>query len=242
MMYIVSMTSFGDRLMHESKYAINSILNNTILPDKICITINNFDKDNIPEEYKNNLLIEIIISNDDIKPHNKYYHVMKKYRNDVIITIDDDIIYPKYFLEKCIKAYNDNSNVINAFRIHKITYNDKNIMPYKLWKWNYNGLEESYDNFFTGCWGVVYPPGIFNDDDLCICNIKEYLYVDDIYLNYLCRKHKIKIKRIDNDETFYDINILKNKYSLCNRNVLFNNDLCLRKINFNKILNYCKND
>ena len=61
MMYIVSMTSFGDRLMHESKYAINSILNNTILPDKICITINNFDKDNIPEEYKNNLLIEIIL-------------------------------------------------------------------------------------------------------------------------------------------------------------------------------------
>lgn len=237
---IVSMASFGNRLKYESKYAIQSILNNTILPNKIIVAIESYDKDKLPEELLNNPLIEVIIGEYDIRSHNKYYHAMVKYPNALIITIDDDAEYCNTFVEECIKAYNDNPNVVNACRLHKIKYNNGRLLPYLMWEWGSQDTEESYDLFFTGVGGVVYPPNIFNSEDLNIENIKQYLEVDDIYLNYLCRKHRIKIKKIPIKQSYKDIHKLIFKPTLCRNNIKGGNDIALSKIEFEKVLNECK--
>lgn len=164
-----------------------------------------------------------------------------KYPNAVIITIDDDVIYPKTFIEDCIKAYEDSPTTVNAGRVHKIKYNDKGILPYKQWEWESKDIEASYDLFFTGVGGVVYPPNFFKEEDLNIDEIQKYIKVDDIFLNYLCRKQRIKVKRFETPH-YKDINILPFKIKLCNTNVLYNNDRCLNLIEFNTILNICKNE
>jgi hypothetical protein len=73
-MIIVSLTSFGERLLKEAPVAINSIMNNSMLPDKIVLVVN---KDAlVPPSILNNSLVEIIISDLNIKGHNKYYHTI----------------------------------------------------------------------------------------------------------------------------------------------------------------------
>lgn len=241
MEYIITMTSFKERLKQESYLAISSILENNCLPSKICIIINTYDKDNIPSLFKEHPLIEIIYTEVDLKSHNKYYHTALKYPNAVIITIDDDVIYPKTFIEDCIKAYKDSPTTVNAGRVHKIKYNDKGILPYKQWEWESKDIEASYDLFFTGVGGVVYPPNFFKEEDLNMDEIQKYINADDIFLNYLCRKQRIKVKRFETPH-YKDINILPFKMKLCNTNVLYNNDRCLNLIEFNTILNICKNE
>ena len=237
MKYIVSMTSFGKRLKVESPLTIQSILQNSVLPDRICIVISIYDKDKVPKEFLNNPLIEIIYTEQDYKSHNKYYYTMLKYPEDVIITIDDDIIYPKSFVEYCINSYLCNPNVINACRVHKIKYKDGVLLPYKQWEWESKEEEASYDLFFTGVGGVVYPPNILRIDSLDINMIYDYIRVDDILLNYLCRVHKVKIKRIPIKEEYKDIHKITNKPMLSRLNVSLYNDIYLNKIGFNDLNN-----
>lgn len=202
------------------------------MPNKICLIVNEFDVNIVPNELKNNPLIEIIYSEYDIKGHNKYYHTMLKYTNAVIITIDDDVIYPNTFIEDCIKAYEEFPDCINACRVHKIRYKNNKLLPYRLWEWETKDIGPSYDLFFTGVGGVVYPPNVFNKEDLNLERINDYKRVDDILLNWLCRKHNVKIRRVETQNNYIDINIVQNKAKLCTFNVLHNNDVYLNKINF----------
>lgn len=237
---VVSMTSFGERLKEESIYSIRSILNNSLLPNKICVIVNNFDRDNIPPLYAEHPLIEIIYSELDIKGHNKYYHTALKYPYCIIITIDDDVEYPNTFIEDCIVAYKNNPNVVNACRVHRITYNNERMLPYRQWEWDTNEENESYDLFFTGVGGVVYPPYFFKDNDLNTEVINQFLKVDDILLNYIARKNGYKIKKVFTRMPYKDLNIVKSKHELCVFNVAFNNDLCIKKIGFNNMISSLK--
>lgn len=197
--------------------------------------VNNFDKDIVPELFKTHPLIELIYSDLDIKSHNKYYHTALKYPNDVIITIDDDVEYPETFIEDCVKSYTENPNVVHAGRVHKIKYRDGNMLPYKQWEWESKEEEASFDLFFTGVGGVVYPPNFFKESDLPITIINQYIKTDDILLNYIARKNRCKIKRIPVRNNYKDIHVLLNKYNLCTFNVMFNNDKCLKDIQFNQV-------
>lgn len=202
--------------------------------------INNYDKGNIPELFREHPLIEIIYTDIDLKPHNKYYWTALKYPNAVIITIDDDVIYPPTFIEDCINAYNNSPNTVNAGRVHKIKYNEQGILPYRQWEWESEDTEPSFDLFFTGVGGVVYPPNFFKEEDLDINEVQKYIKTDDIFLNYLCRKQKIKIKRIPIQNEYKDIHIISFKPMLCRINVGYNNDVCLNSIGFNELLKECK--
>lgn len=231
-MVIVSLTSFGERLKIEAPIAIQSILNNTVLPDKICLVIN--EEDCVPKELQDISLIEVIISDLDIKGHNKYYHTMLKYPKDIIITIDDDFIYPKTFIEDCLNVYNP--EVISACRVHKIRHNNGHLLPYRLWEWESKSMEESFLLFFTGAHGVVYPPGIFTKEDFDLEQIQQCVTTDDIFLNLLSRKHNIKVKRIPLRQYPKEIRMLRNKYALSTDNLSGINDKNLRLLNFENIL------
>ena len=39
--------------------------------------------------------LEIIFVSDELACHNKYYYAFQQYSDDVIITVDDDVIYDK---------------------------------------------------------------------------------------------------------------------------------------------------
>lgn len=71
---------------------------------------------------------------DDIKSFKKFLYSAKKYNNYIIITADDDVIYPNNWLENLYKTYLKNKHSICCYRAHEIKLNsDFKPAPYKDW-------------------------------------------------------------------------------------------------------------
>ena len=98
---IVSMTSHGQRLQFIDS-TLKSILKQKMQADLITVTLTKEDQDELSTKIRDFLTknnIEIIIADEDLHSHEKYYYAMKKYPNDIIITIDDDIEYNNKLIE-----------------------------------------------------------------------------------------------------------------------------------------------
>jgi hypothetical protein len=235
---IVSLTSFKKRLNTLDK-VLNSILNGTLIPNKIVLTIYKKDILFISKKIKNyfnqNQISLLIVNNIDIKSHKKYFYVMQKYPYDIIITIDDDIIYENNTLEILYKSYLKYPNEISAKRVHLIKYkkNGKS-MSYKRWHKGYKLLKiPSFDLMPTTGAGTLYPPNILKIKYSIIYNILNCITSDDIFLKYIENKLKIKIVWVPNKKLLGLKNIYKK--GLFNKENKKGNDRCLKNFRIFKI-------
>ena len=201
--FIVSLTSYPERLNLDVHYCIFSLLNQTLKPDEIVLwlAIEEFPNKelDIPErilKFKENGLT--IKFTHNIKSYKKLIPALKEYPNDVIITADDDIYYDKQWFEKLYNAYLDDDNCIICHRAHKVKIDENgNIAPYKSWDKIIDDNTRSYLNFFTGCGGVLYTKSllykdIFNEELLT----KLAPNADDIWFWAMAILNKTKIKII----------------------------------------------
>jgi hypothetical protein len=120
---------------------IGSIKNQTFLPQKIILFLSKKDK----EQYFLNISgIDIFIIDKDLRPHNKYFYGMMKFRDYAIITFDDDIIYSKDMIESLHNNYIEHPNLISGRRAHLIKY-------------KYNNDLESYNNWYYEVRNILNP-------------------------------------------------------------------------------------
>ena len=174
-----------------------------MLPNKIVLTLYYKDIKFIPKNIhdyltKNN--IEIIIVNMDIKPHKKYFYVMQKYPYDIIITIDDDIIYEKNTVELLYKSYLKYRKEISARRVHLIKYDKKGkSKAYKEWVKEYKLIKiPSFDLSATTGAGTLFPPNILKINYEMIYDIYNCMTADDLFLKHIENKLNIKIVWVEN--------------------------------------------
>ena len=192
----VSLTSYKERL-RVCPQVIKSLLNQTIKPTRICLTLFIDDVQYIPEELQNmidNGDIELIICDNDLNCHKKYFYAMQKYSDSILIICDDDVLYEKDVIESLCRSYLKHPQAVSARRVHLIKYQPNGLpMPYKKWEYEYKGLKAPSKNlFFTTGAGVLFPPHIITINDENLSEIKEIITASDIYLNYLCKKNGIK--------------------------------------------------
>jgi hypothetical protein len=145
---------------------LESILRQKLKPNKIILWLSSeeLNEKKLPDKLlklqKRGLTIKFVREN--IKSYKKLIYSLKHFKKSLIITIDDDTIYPNYFILKLYEKHKKNKHCIVAYRCSKIIKkNDQNLMPYKTWPRTKND-KESFDNFATGCGGVLYPPGSLN--------------------------------------------------------------------------------
>lgn len=162
---IVSLTSFPPAISYAT-LAIKSILNGSILPDKVIlyITYSQFTNTELPQELlklaDENPLFEIRNYDRDIRSYRNLIPALNDFPNDIIITIDDDVYYPKNTLRDLIQIHNCVPNAVIAHRARKIKLN----MPYRKWrkyKWFHFIFKRHILDFHslqTGVGGVLYPP------------------------------------------------------------------------------------
>ena len=199
---IVSLTSYPKRF-YAAHIAIKSMLYQTCKADEIILYLNEEVKDiEIPEELKNlkKYGLQIEYRPHDIKPHKKYYYAMLEHPNDIIITIDDDMIYENTLIEKLYKSYKKYPTCVSAKRVHRMKKNRK----YNEWDQRVSNIfEPSHSLIATGVGGVLYPPSILPEETFDIGMIQKYcLGADDIWLKFMELKSDIKVvyvkgKRID---------------------------------------------
>lgn len=196
----VSLTSFGSRV--ESVHlAIASIMDQTIPPSRVVLYL---DEETCPKELpvelkslcSRGLIIRRGIEN--LRGHKKYFYAMQEYPKSIIVTIDDDILYPRNTLKQLIKWSSKYQNAIIARRTHEVVYDlDGNIMPYTQWVYEYRGLRHITNRFFfTGNGGVLYPAGCLSKNTFNINAIRECsLSADDVWLNCSARSLNVPIVR-----------------------------------------------
>lgn len=185
---VVSLTSFGERI-DKVHLAIKSMFNQSCKPDKIILWLGKDEfqngVDDLPETLSNLLDKGLVIEFcEDIESHTKYYYAFKKHQNDLVVTIDDDLIYPKNMLQILIKYHRKFPNSVIANRVRELKFTNGNINEYRSWKINeYENSSPSMKLLATGVGGVLYQPHYFTNEVFKIENIKMLsYYADDIWL------------------------------------------------------------
>jgi hypothetical protein len=85
---------------------IQSILNQTYKPDFVVIQLAEEEFPNKEKDLPKNLLklrqfgLKIKWNKVNYKPYNKLIPTIKEYPNDIIVTVDDDIIYDKNMIKR----------------------------------------------------------------------------------------------------------------------------------------------
>lgn len=162
---IISLTSFPEAIPYAVE-SIKSILQGSLLPDKIVLYLDSqkFPDNIIPQELailkSDNPIFEVRFDPSEIRSYKKLIPALKDFPNDIIVTIDDDIHYPKNLLRDLVRLHKLLPHAIIAHRVRRIQLNK----PYSSWrkyKWYDFIFRKHHFDYFamqTGVGGVLYPP------------------------------------------------------------------------------------
>lgn len=188
--FIVTLTSFPARTPR-IWLVIETMLRQTVKPDMIVLWLSakQFpDTDDIPESLRQltvrGLTIELVP--DDYRSHKKYHYCLKRYPNDHIITIDDDVFYDTHLVERMIEEHRKFPTAVITNKAHQMTFDTNgHLRPYS--QWNFDTKEDS-DLFVIGAGANLYPAHCLHqmaaDIDLAM---RLTPTGDDIWLNAMAR-------------------------------------------------------
>ena len=164
---IVSLTTFPARINTVYK-TISTLLQQTVKPDKVVLWLasEQFSQTTLPE----NLLrlqefgLEIKWTDKDIRSFKKLIPSLIEYPDDIIITADDDIFYPKNFVENLYCAYQKNPEFIHANRAFIIKKRLNGRLYIKSRNYDYNlTYAPSFKNELMSGYGTLFPPHSLSD-------------------------------------------------------------------------------
>ena len=159
---IISLTSIPSRLstLH---LTIKSLLNQGVSFEKIILWLHQDLENNLPPalERLQGKRFEIRYSTTT-EPHRKLIETLKLYPDRIIVTCDDDVMYPADWLFRLLESWKHTPDDIVAHRCRKIRIKNGEIRPYRNWHSEPTG-ESSPLAVALGWGGVLFPPGSLDD-------------------------------------------------------------------------------
>ena len=203
---VVSLTTYNKRL-YDVYLTIESILTQTHKPDRVILWLDE-------SEFSNKDLPNVLLQQKErgldikycknLKSYKKIIPMLHEYPEDVIVTIDDDVLYPSFMLEEMWRTHLSFPDTIVCNRAHKMTFDKRSsLKPYVQWEWCSMDSEESHLLVATGVGGVLYPPGSLNEN---VTDEKVFLELapnaDDLWLKAMAFKNGTKYKKVMTDRVF----------------------------------------
>ncbi len=189
---IVTMTTIPPRVskIHQ---VIWRLLEQSVKPDKIIIYLGKEKFQGIELPFTLRLQIKLfgieIRYVEDIGPHTKYFYAISEFKNDIVITTDDDIRYTNDLIEELYNSYKRHPKAVSARRCHLITFDENFVIKkYNEWLYKHSKLIDipSMLLFPTGVGGVLYPPNTLHPEVYNLENIKKLtLKNDDVWLKFM---------------------------------------------------------
>lgn len=189
---IISLTSYPARINIVDQVVL-SLFKQTERADEIVLWLSTLE---FPNTYKDlpeclsNLLgkkgFRIEWVNDNLKSHKKYFYALQD-SEDIVITVDDDMIYSNQMVSTLMDSYRKHPYAISARNIHIITKTNEEIAPYLSWVAETNEYigQERMDLCAIGVNGILYPPKCSNANWFDISSIKKYAEnQDDLWLKF----------------------------------------------------------
>ena len=202
---VVSLTSFPARFS-KLDLCLKSIITQKFKPDKIIVYLGSDSSESMLTE---DLLclkkygVDFRFDKEkNIMSHKKYYYAMQEYPYSIIITADDDVIYPKDWIESLYNSYKKYPSAVSARRVHLMKRRGDIFLPYDHWEDQCRRVTEPTMNLIaTGNSGVLYPPHCFGDMLFDITAIENLcIRADDLWLKCAEVKYKIPIVWVRNWE------------------------------------------
>lgn len=156
---VVSLTSYGSRI-DLAHLTVESIGLGKALPSRIILWLDDrFCFSNLPHTLTRlqQRGLEICLT-ENWGPHTKYYPYLESCQRFSVplVTADDDIIYPRDWLEGLVMANEKWGGAINCYRARVIKLCAGGLAPYEDWQMC-RSTDASIRNFATGVSGVIYP-------------------------------------------------------------------------------------
>ena len=230
---IVSLTSYGVRVNDTLPYTLYSLLQQTRKPNRIVVWLDNinWDEEKLPPVLKKfeALGIEFCFV-EDLQSYKKLIPALKRFPDNVIITVDDDVYYAENVIERLLLFYekSDKRTVLGTWasitRSKEGTY-----LPYSQWISKDQSTCNESECCLIGCGGILYPPHIFDEeimrkdifmqlaptaDDLWLWAMEKRLNLNVIKISGNKNQWITSVNRVDDYETdkegsLYYINELK---------------------------------
>lgn len=213
---VVSLTSHPYRINSVYK-TISLLLNQTVKPDRVVLWLaqEQFKDVEVPDSLQNleKYGLEIKWVDRDIKSFKKLVPSVKEFPDSIIITADDDILYPNNFVESLYSSYLKNPDFIHANRAFLIKQHKKDGKFYicsRNYVYNKTYLPRFRNELMTG-YGTLFPPNSLNktilNDEIFM---KEIPTNDDIWFWAMAVLNNSKI--MVNKNT-YQLHLVEDKSS-----------------------------
>ena len=196
---VVSLTTYGFRAEYVH-LAIESICAGSVRPQRIILWIDDeLILDQLPAALRRlqNRGLEIAQC-ADYGPHKKQYPyaVSKTHHSIPMATADDDVLYPRRWLEGLISARARSPNAVIGYRAHQLVFKDGVLEPYATWPPRRSN-QPSFQAFCTGVSGVLYPPALLDElRDEGARFMELCPRADDVWVHFVSVRHGFKHQQV----------------------------------------------
>lgn len=197
----LSLTSYSDRLK-TVWYTIESLAQGSVLPARFILWVDEeeFDVENYPELKRLQARGLEIRHTVNYGPHKKAYPYALETggEENVLVTADDDILYPKDWLRHLYAASVKYPGEFLGYRTHRFTLDEQgNIAPYRQWVYGTDN-EAFYSNFITTGAGTIFPKTLLKAlKEAGEEFLKKSPKADDIWVNVIALRSGHKARKID---------------------------------------------
>lgn len=236
--YIVSLTSYPARIpgCHRT---IQSLLEQNVAGNNVVLWLAREEFPGLEKDLPSELLTLVgdkfhIEWCDNLYSYKKLIPALAKYPDKVIITADDDVIYPQKWLQGLLDEHLTTPNEVLAYRGRTFSVQPDGSIP-RYRDWPVNDVFARENSFFlpTGVGGVLYPPRIFfqdvaqSDVFLDICR-----HGDDLWFWAMYTLNGVRARCV---EAYIDWNRLgyregTQEYALYKNNIAGENDKMLKRV------------
>ena len=197
---IVSLTTFPPRIS-QLHLMLKSILWQTCPPEKIIVWLSEQEfpgrLNDLPEELRRLMAkgIEFRFVSENFRSHKKYHYVFREYPDSKVITVDDDLIYPRNTVERLLSLSYQYPDTVCGNVIRKIHMDGNSFSVYRKWTKVFTmPVNSSLQNVAIGCGGIYYPPHWYGEELFDWKIISEHCpSADDLWLKANELKRRVKV-------------------------------------------------
>lgn len=190
---VVSVTTYPARL-NTFRLPLLSLLNQSLRAERLVVTLAEpeFPGRRLPAwlaRLAQRGSVEIIWTDDNLRSYKKLIPVLRAHPDCVIVTADDDVLYPPGWLEGLAQTADRLPGVVVGYRARPVCRRpDGTLRPYIEWTPDrLEGLDltrtSAREVMLTGSGGVLYPPGALPDEVMDVESARSICpTADDVWL------------------------------------------------------------
>ncbi len=209
---VVTLTSYGRRASKTVPHVLSSLLVQTKRPDRIILWLDdvNFSETCLPKPLvamRDRYGIEVRFC-EDIRSYKKLIPTLQLCPEDILVTVDDDLLYKRRLLERLYSAHLETPHMRLCALAHHPVIENGTFAPYKRWK--HNVMRHSAERIFPlGGAGTLYPPHSLHAD-VTDKNLFMHLapQADDVWFWAMGEMAGTKTRLIDFGYPFYQVDLL----------------------------------